>query len=135
MKTFFLIIIAAMIFSCSSKKTTSETRKVISDTTMTNDALLMSDTEAPACIKKLIIQFQQEEKQNPPRSIYRYLYNGKTVYFVPAICCDFYSDLYDSGCNMIGHPDGGFTGRGDGTATDFIKTRTGEKLIWKDERK
>ena len=93
------------------------------------------ETELPVCIKKLVAQFKQEEKQNPPRSIYRYNYNGKTVYYVPAVCCDFFSDLYNSDCGLIGHPDGGFTGRGDGTAADFMKTRTNGKLIWKDERK
>ena len=93
-----------------------------------------SDTIVPACIKKLITQFQQEEKQNPPRRIFRYTYNNKTVYFVPAICCDFFSDLYDDQCNLIGHPDGGYTGRGDGKTGDFLTAKTNEKLIWKDSR-
>jgi hypothetical protein len=74
-------------------------------------------------------------KNNPPRKIYSYLYNGKTVYYVPPICCDFYSDVYDSACNIIGHPDGGFTGKGDMQMTDFNKTKTNEKLIWEDVRK
>ncbi|MBK7884687.1 MAG: hypothetical protein IPJ81_13565 [Chitinophagaceae bacterium] len=78
--------------------------------------------------------FSAEEKTNPPRSIYQYTYNNATVYYVPAKCCDFFSDLYDSKCNIIAHPDGGFTGRGDGTAKDFFEKRTNEKLIWRDER-
>ncbi|CAN5757911.1 hypothetical protein BH11BAC4_BH11BAC4_01530 [soil metagenome] len=94
-----------------------------------------SDNSIPVCIKALIGKFKKEEKQNPPRSVYQYLYNGKTVFYVPAICCDFFSDLYDNNCKLIGHPDGGFTGRGDGSATDFTSVRTSEKLLWKDERK
>ena len=89
----------------------------------------------PAAIQKLIKKFQSEEIQNPPRAVYSYTFNSKTVYYVPAICCDFYSDLYDSKGKIIGHPDGGFTGRGDGTVAEFSQTRTNEKLIWRDVRK
>jgi hypothetical protein len=91
--------------------------------------------DIPVCIKKLITQFEEEDKQNPPRSVYRYKYKGNTVYYVPPVCCDRFSDLYNDKCQLIGHPDGGLTGIGDGRDTDFMKTRTDEKLIWKDERK
>lgn len=89
----------------------------------------------PACVKALIKKFSTEEKQNPPRSIYSYTYKGKTVYYVTPPCCDFFSDLYDSNCNLIGHPDGGITGKGDMQMTDFTTTKSNEKLIWKDGRK
>lgn len=89
----------------------------------------------PSCIKKLITQFKNEDVQNPPRKIYSYLYHGAVVYYVVPPCCDFFSDLYDKNCTLIAHPDGGITGKGDGKAKDFIKTRTHEKLIWEDSRK
>ncbi|MEP6677090.1 MAG: hypothetical protein ABJA78_18145 [Ferruginibacter sp.] len=88
----------------------------------------------PTAIQQLIKKFKSEEMTNPPRSVYSYLYDGKTVYYVPAPCCDFFSDLYDSKGKIIGHPDGGFTGRGDGSAPDFSGKRKNEKLIWKDSR-
>jgi hypothetical protein len=88
----------------------------------------------PACVQRLITGFKKDPVQNPPRSIYRYTYHGKTVYYVPAPCCDFFSDLYDSACTLIAHPDGGFTGRGDGKAPGFMKERSNEKLLWKDNR-
>ena len=88
----------------------------------------------PAAIQKLISRFKAEEVQNPPRSVYSYTYHSKTVYYVPAICCDFFSDLYDNKGLIIGHPDGGFTGKGDGKTADFSETRTNGKLIWKDNR-
>jgi len=88
----------------------------------------------PAFVQKLIKQYKEEEKQNPPRAIYSYTYQKKTVYYVPAICCDFFSDLYDSSGKLIAHPDGGFTGKGDGKAADFADTRSNEKLLWKDNR-
>jgi hypothetical protein len=89
----------------------------------------------PKCINKLIVQFKAEEVQNPPRKIFSYTYNGNPVYYVPAPCCDFFSDLYDKNCELIAHPDGGFTGKGDGRAKDFNKTKTNERLVWADPRK
>jgi len=42
--------------------------------------------------------------------------------------------VFDNNCNLLGHPDGGFTGKGDGTLPDFTKEAKEEKLIWKDDR-
>jgi hypothetical protein len=89
----------------------------------------------PACVQQLISQMKAEPVQNPPASIYSYTWHKTTVYYVPAKCCDFFSDLYDSTCKIIAHPDGGITGKGDGKAPDFFDTRTNEKLLWKDTRK
>ena len=114
------IIIASLLFcmSCSSSKKNK-----------------VEDLPVPPCINSLIDGFKREEVKNPPRSVYQYKYKDQIVYYVPAICCDFFSDLYDDQCKLLGHPDGGYTGRGDGTYTDFIDLRTDEKLIWKDDRK
>ena len=90
--------------------------------------------EIPDCINELIIKFQNEPIGNPPQSIWQYEYNGDTVYYVPAQCCDQWSILFDSECNNICAPDGGFTGHGDGRCSDFFATSTNRKLVWKDLR-
>ncbi len=113
-----ILISCVAFFGCSSSQ---KQQQVVSIDTI-------------SCVDELIKKFSAEEKMNPPRSIYRYTYNNDMVYFVPAPCCDFFSDLYDSKCNLIAHPDGGFTGRGDGKITDFFQRRSNEKLIWEDER-
>lgn len=89
----------------------------------------------PACIRKMIARFTAVNVTNPPRKIFLYDYKGRIVFYVPAVCCDYYSDLYDMDCNLIGHPDGGITGKGDGSFADFFEVRSGEVLIWADERK
>ena len=71
---------------------------------------------------------------NPPASVAQYEYLGQAVYFLPQRCCDFFSDLYDIDGNVIGHPDGGITGRGDGRVPDFFEERSDEEIIWKDKR-
>ena len=43
-----------------------------------------------------------------------------------------FGDLYDDTCNLICHPDGGFSGIGDGSCPDIeIKKET---LVWQDDR-
>jgi YHS domain-containing protein len=88
----------------------------------------------PVCIKKKIRQLQKEETENPA-SVWRYTYNGQTVYyFTAAGCCDKGSSLYDDDCNYICMPDGGFSGGGDGQCTDFFANRSDDELIWKNDR-
>jgi hypothetical protein len=88
----------------------------------------------PACINNTILDIQNEAVRNPPAKVWSYEYNGETVYYVSAFCCDIPSTLYDKNCNVICHPDGGFSGGGDGLCSDFFTTRSNEKLIWEDGR-
>ena len=44
-------------------------------------------------------------------------------------CCDQFSDLLDAEGNLIGHPDGGITGRGDGFTVFSLENLKG-KEIW-----
>ena len=135
MKSMFLIISIVLLSCCTGRK--SQHNQPVKDTSgsvVKNGTKLPADTLLSECVKKLIAEFKSEEKKNPSRSIYSYTYHGKIVYYVPPECCDFFSDLYDENCKLFAHPDGGFTGLGDGKAPDFISTRNNEKLLWKDER-
>ncbi|HEU5147574.1 MAG TPA: hypothetical protein VFT90_12700 [Chryseosolibacter sp.] len=89
----------------------------------------------PDCIHKMITLIAKDDVWNPPAKVYRYIYNGKTVYYIPQRCCDIPSQLFDENCQLICSPDGGFSGGGDGRCKDFFDTRTDEKLIWEDDRK
>ncbi|MFN8310063.1 MAG: hypothetical protein U0T73_08875 [Chitinophagales bacterium] len=93
------------------------------------------DQSVPDCIQKKIEAMKNEPVRNPPGSVWRYSYKGRTVYYIPAQCCDQYSELYDDQCNLLCHPDGGFTGKGDGTCTDFATAATGKTEVWTDPRK
>ena len=53
--------------------------------------------DTPKCIEKRSEKIQSEKVTNPPSSIWQYEYNGKTVYFIPAHCCDIPSELLDNG--------------------------------------
>ncbi len=86
----------------------------------------------PMCVQTLITAMMSQPVGNPPGSIYRCTYNGATVYYLPAQCCDQFSSLISSNCASICAPDGGFSGRGDGRCTDFSRTTC--TLLWQDSR-
>ena len=114
-----MLCFLACIGACSNKAATGDGKHAIA---------------TPACIKELIATFEKEPKQNPPRKVFRYRYKENVVYYVPPICCDMYSDLYSSDCTLLGHPDGGITGKGDGTLPDFYAEKKDEYLVWQDKR-
>lgn len=95
----------------------------------------ISSRAYPACVDSLIAQLKLDEITYPPSAVYQYTYKKQRVFFVPAPCCDFFSILYNDSCQVIAHPDGGITGRGDGRAVDFFESRTAEIKIWEDDRK
>jgi hypothetical protein len=89
----------------------------------------------PAWLNTLITKLGREPVANPPVSIARFDYHGQTVYFVPQRCCDIMSTLYNAAGEIIGHPDGGITGEGDGRASDFFDERSNKRPVWEDRRK
>jgi hypothetical protein len=90
--------------------------------------------DEPQWVKQLIRDYEAAPVGNPPQSIWKYEYLGSTVYYVPAQCCDQFSDLYDAWGKIICHPDGGFAGTGDGRCPDFRGKRQKEELVWRDSR-
>ncbi|MFT7589767.1 MAG: hypothetical protein ACI959_001987 [Limisphaerales bacterium] len=88
----------------------------------------------PECIEQLTKELRNEEVRNPPSSITRYTWDGEYFYYVPSECCDAFSSLYDSDCNYICAPDGGFAGVGDGNCPEFWADKEDSVIIWEDDR-
>ena len=116
------------IFGCHASKKSTPAEVAPAGSKVVVDSL-------PVCVKVLIEKMKSEPITNPPRKIYSFKYMGKKVFYVPAICCDQFSDLYNDSCRLMGHPDGGFTGNGDGKMKDFETAKSQEKLLWEDTRK
>src|SRR6476469_1780570 len=112
-KSIFIVLIAVCMASCTSHKNIQKT------------------DEMPACLESTIKTLSSDPSQGIPQSISRYTYKGQTVYYVRAACCDKYNIVYDSNCNILGYPDGGFSGRGDGKMLDFKTNATGGEVIWR----
>ena len=100
----------------------------------TTPAAAPAEAASPPWVTALIAKLQSQPLSNPPASIVRYDYAGRSVYYLPPKCCDFPSTLLDVDGNRLCSPDGGITGRGDRQCEDFHSSRSDEQLIWKDER-
>jgi hypothetical protein len=88
----------------------------------------------PPFVDGLVAQQRAAPKKNPPGKVWRYLYRGQEVFYVPPSCCDIPGELFAGDGTRICSPDGGITGRGDGRCTDFFDARTDEVLVWADPR-
>lgn len=86
-----------------------------------------------------IQELKDQEVYNPPASVWEWTYRDTVYYYVTADCCDQFSDLYTKDGELICHPDGGFTGRGDGKCPFDLRSNDTldlkRKLIWKDDRR
>lgn len=116
MKKFMIKIITFIsilfLFSCSSNKKINATN------------------ELPSCLHSKITTMSKDPREGMPKSVTRYKYKGKTVYYLVAACCDKYNIVFDSDCNVLGFPDGGFTGKGDGKMPDFHQEASDGKVVW-----
>ena len=123
-----IAFVSIFTFACASNKNmTTPTEK--------NDGVHSRDS-IPLCLSAKIDSMAAEYPQGSPQSITRYQYRGQIVFYMLAPCCDKFNIVFDSACNILGYPDGGYTGRGDGSMPDFKKEVKGGKTVWKkdDER-
>ncbi|HEU5054040.1 MAG TPA: hypothetical protein VFT78_13060 [Hanamia sp.] len=91
---------------------------------------VVKDDGLPVCLKEKIDSMIKDPNEGAPQSVTHYTYQNKTVYYLKSPCCDKFNIVYDSDCNILGYPDGGFTGRGDGKMTDFFEKATDGKVVW-----
>ena len=89
--------------------------------------VLPDEQEAPDWLAKWVVDLEAGPVEFPPRSITGYEYQGETVYYVLKESCDQFSDLLEGNGNLIGHPDGGITGRGDGFTVFSPENLNGEE--------
>ena len=133
-----IFIFLATVVGCKCSKTSATKENIFTEAVnkaVTDKPSTDSLSAIPTCIKAMIEKMKVERVTNPPSKIYSYTFNNKTVYYVPPICCDNFSDLYDDSCKIIAHPDGGFTGAGDRKLPTFNDEKKNERLIWADKRK
>ena len=94
------------------------------------------DTKLP-WLQAKIWDYQSKPVTSPPRSVINTTFEGKPVYYVPAVCCDIPSELYAEDGGLMCYPSGGFTGAGDEKCPKFKLEYSDTKstVIWKDDRK
>lgn len=85
----------------------------------------------PACLQEKIKTLSDDPTEGIPLYVAEYQYKNETVYYMASACCDKFNAVYDSACHLLGYPDGGFSGRGDGKMTDFSTEANNRKVLWK----
>ena len=83
----------------------------------------------PRCLVQKIDSLSQINER--PISVTRYDYRGQTVYYLKSACCDRYNPVFDKSCLLMGHPDGGLTGKGDGSLPGFRDSARNPVVIWR----
>jgi hypothetical protein len=83
----------------------------------------------PACVEK---ELTKKDSIRKPAEVWRWDVDDKTYYYFRSECCDQYNYLFNDNCEMVCAPDGGFSGKGDGTCPQF-EGQIEKTLIWKDE--
>jgi hypothetical protein len=86
----------------------------------------------PMCVEKQLTK--QDAVRKPPVEVWRWNVDDKTYYYFRSECCDQYNYLFDDNCEIVCAPDGGFSGKGDGTCPQF-EGQIEKSLIWKDENR
>lgn len=111
-KLFSVVTVILLFASCSNSK------KVI------------TESEVPSCLLTKIQQMTADKSQGEPLYVTMFDYKGKKVYYVAAACCDKYNMVFDDNCKLLGYPDGGLMGKGDGSLPNFRQEAINGKAIW-----
>lgn len=101
--------------------------------TATDAAANCSDSRAQPLIDELL----QAPKGNPAGEVWRYTWEGRTVFLVKPTHPDGYAkvyDLNDSQLRYVGAPSGGISGKGDGKCPSFTAQATNGCQLWRDTR-
>lgn len=127
----FVVILVLSLSACAQKQADSNHPTNIS---------AKLDTTVP-WLQVKIWDYQIKPVSNPPRTIIKTSFEGKSVYYVPPVCCDIPSELYADDGKLICYPSGGFTGAGDGKCPKFkleyldLDKDNKTSIVWQDKRK
>lgn len=95
--------------------------------------LVCEDPRAQPLIDELL----RTPKANPAGEVWRYTWEGRTVFLVKANHPDAYNQVYELSNNQLRYvcaPSGGITGKGDGKCPSFTTQATDGCQIWRDIR-
>lgn len=139
----FIAVLALSLSACAQKAAEIKTVETKTESIATPKTTAKLDTKLP-WLQVKIWEYQSQPVSSPPRSVVKTTFEGKPVYYVPAVCCDIPSELYAEDGNLICYPSGGITGNGDGKCPKFrieyLDNKDNKKdnktnTVWEDKRK
>ena len=119
-KSLFSVAAVALLMACGG----SRIAKSVSNAGGKGSELMAK------CVQEKIKTLSDDPAEGSPLYVAQYQYNNHTVYYMASACCDKFNAVYDSACHLLGYPDGGYTGRGDGKMTDFSSEAKNKKVVW-----
>jgi hypothetical protein len=139
-----ITILVISVPACAQKTAETKTSEINPEPVAVPKTTAKLDTKLP-WLQMKIWDYQSKPVSNPPRSVIKTTFEGKPVYYVPAVCCDIPSELYADDGELICYPSGGFTGAGDGKCAafklEYLDNKEENKkdkkinIVWKDKRK
>lgn len=102
-----LIILTVAMAACKSQEANNGSS--------TEEQVSTDDPLVPAWLDSQMQEWQDEGYT----AVSAYQWQGDTVYLAVPPCCDRFSELYSSTGNLLCHPSGGITGKGDGKCAEF----------------
>ena len=82
-------------------------------------------SELPICVTELLTVTDQTTYVQ----VEEWSWSGGQYYYLTAECCDKLNVLYDSNCDYICAPDGGFTGQGEGDCSE-VPDSFERRVVW-----
>jgi hypothetical protein len=73
-------------------------------------------------VRRQIQTYEMPANDAASRVARKVIYDGKPGYLIPSPCCDKFDYLYDTRGAILCAPSGGFTGRGDGSCPEALRT-------------
>lgn len=113
----FLIVLLILVISITSCRTQEKNQN-----SKEENHVQQHDALQPAWLKDRMDDWEAEGYTE----VSAYRWQGDTVFLAIPPCCDRFSELYNHAGNLVCHPSGGITGKGDGKCPEF---RTEAKLI------
>lgn len=95
-----------------------------------NTKKVTTQSEVPGCLLLKIQEMTADQSKGEPLYVTMFDYRGQKVYYVAAACCDKYNMVFDKNCKLLGYPDGGLMGKGDGSLPNFRQEAINGKAIW-----
>lgn len=87
-------------------------------------------TPAPRWLREKIEEIETQHPQEE-LEISKWKFEGKTVYVLPARCCDIPGEVFSIKGALICRLEGGFSGQADERCKDFRQVAKRLDLVWK----
>jgi len=89
----------------------------------------------PVWLQERVASYATSALGSVPDEVWQFEYRGKTVYYIPAPCCDQFDSLFAADGTYLCAPSGGYSGYGDQRCSDALLKPKEMTRVWQDYRR